>query len=45
MLKLPSSERIKTCVKRSVEQHLSDTTTISFEKVVVMEQLRDVSGK
>lgn len=30
-------------VKRSVEQHLLDTTTISFETLVVMEQLRDVS--
>lgn len=29
-------------VKRSVE-HLSDTTTISFKTLVVMEQLRDVS--
>lgn len=30
-------------VKRSVEQHLLDTTTVSFETLVVMEQLRDVS--
>lgn len=36
-------ENKKTGVKRSVEQHLLDTTTISFEIVVVMEQLRDVS--
>lgn len=30
-------------VKRSVEQYLLDTTTISFETLVVMEQLPDVS--
>lgn len=45
MLKLPSLERIKTGVKRSVEQHLLDTATISFEKLVVLEQLRDVSER